>query len=247
MKQLRVTIGALVLAALVPLAAAAALIVPVSQTRSVSAFAQIDAPGGLPSSSSFSAGDFGPWSSQTAGATSYHPSNPGWYVGNSVRQTSSIGEDRLSAHVSGSFGGAGGVFGPYAGDVDTQSLYDITFDVLEPVNYRLGNGREPFSFGSHVVTLRNESGQVLAQPPPAYYYPPGSDDLLAWMSVASGALAPGRYRLTAHWDGGFAPDPGTWTAAAVLRLTAIPEPGTALLVALGLGALAARRERAPRR
>jgi len=241
----RISLAALVVS-LCPLAAAAALIVPVSQTRTVSAFAQISAPGGLPSSSSYSAGDFGPWS-QTAGATSYHPAGPGWYVGNSVRQTSTIGEDRLSAFVTGSFGGAGGVYGPYGGTVDTQSLYDITFDVLEPVTYQLWNGIVQNSqfggFGSHVVTLRNESGQVIAQPFAVDILPPGSNDASAWMYAPSSVLSPGRYRVTAQWDGGYAADPGSWDAGMAMRFTAIPEPGTALLVALGLVALVARRSR----
>lgn len=246
MKPLRVLVAALVLGAFVPLGAAAALIVPVSQTRSVSAFAQIDASGGLPDSSSYSAGDFAPWN-QTAGATSYHPAGPGWYVGNSVRQTSTIGEDRLVAHVAGSFGGAGGVFGPYGGTVDTQSIYDITFDVLEPVTYQLGNGlvETAFGLGSHVVTLRNESGQVLAQPSADYYVVGSDSPTNSFLSKASGALEPGRYRLTAHWDGGFAFDAGSWNAGMAMRFTAVPEPGTASLLALGLVALAARREPAP--
>ena len=56
--------------------AATPLIVPVSRTRSVSAFAQIAATGSTPVSSSFSASDFAPWN-QGAGATSYHPAGPG--------------------------------------------------------------------------------------------------------------------------------------------------------------------------
>jgi hypothetical protein len=222
-----------------PLAAAAATIVPVSQTRSVSAFAQISAPGGLPVSQSFSASNFDPWN-QGAFATSFHPEGPGFYVSNSVTQTSSIGDTRLQADITASFDWQG-----FDGTVNTHSLFDITFDLLTPASYQLGNGQVAFliSPGSHVVTLRDENGVVLAQPA-SDMYPPLSPDLVGWMSVASGVLAPGRYRLTAEWNNGFASDPGTWNASALLLLTPIPEPGTALLLALGLGALAAgRRQR----
>jgi hypothetical protein len=236
----RIGVVAAVLILCLPLVATAALIVPVSQTRSVSASAQIT--GGPLVTASFSASDFGVFD-ERASATSVHPSGPGWYVSNGVRQTSTIGDDSLSAHLQISFGWP---FGAPGGTAQTQSVFDVTFDLLEPANFRLGNGKEPndiFS-GSHAVTLRNELGQVIAQPPANYYYPPGSNDLLAWMSVASGVLAPGRYRLTAEWNQGFPGDPGSWNAAAVLLLTPIPEPGTALLVALGLGGFAARRRSA---
>lgn len=218
-----------------PLAAGAALIVPVSQTRTVSASAQIT--GGPLVSSSFSASDFGVFD-QAAGATSVHPAGPGWYVSTGVGQTSTIGDDFLSAHLEIGFGWP---FGAPGGTAQTQSIFDVTFDLLEPANFQLGNGKDPNSFGSgtHAVTLRNELGQVIAQPFAGHYFPHGSDDLTAWFSVASGVLAPGRYRLTAEWNQGFPADPGTWDAAAVLLLTPIPEPGTALLLALGLGALAA--------
>ena len=222
-----------------PLAAGATMIVPVSQTRSVSASAQVS--GGPLVSSSFSASDFGVFD-QVAGATSVHPAGPGWYVSTGVGQTSTIGEDRLTAHLEIGFEWP---FGSPGETAQTQSLFDVTFDLLGPASYELGNGKDPNSFGSgtHVVTLRNESGQVIAQPFAGHYFPHGSDDLLGWFSVASGVLAPGRYRMTAEWNQGFPPDSGSWDAAAVLLLTPIPEPGTALLLGLGLGALGARRAR----
>jgi hypothetical protein len=233
---------ALVLATGVPLAAAAALIVPVSQTRSVSASAQIT--GGPLVTSSFSASDFGVFD-QVASANSVHPAGPGWFVATGVGQTSTIGEDRLSAHLEIGFSWP---FGAPGGSASTQSIFDVTFDLLESANFELGNGKDPNSFGSgsHVVTLRNESGLVIAQPFAGYYFPHGSDDLLAWTSVASGVLQPGRYRLTAEWNQGFPADPGSWDAAAVLLFTPIPEPGAALLLALGLGLLTARRVRSER-
>ena len=120
----------------------------------------------------------------------------------------------------------------------------MTFDLLAPASYKLGNGQVAYQFGygSHVVTLRDESGQVIAQPGWGDYVL-GEDDPFYYISVASGVLVPGRYRLTAEWNRGFPGDPGQWDAAAVLQLTAIPEPATALLLASGLGWLAARRRR----
>jgi hypothetical protein len=235
-------LGVAAMSAFAPLAAGAAMIVPVSQTRSVSASAQVT--GGPLVSSSFSASDFAVFD-QSAGAYSQHPAGPAWYVSNGVGQESTIGEDRLTAHLEASFGW--GTPGP-GGTASTQSLFDVSFDLLESANYQLGNGMVNrfgiFPSATHTVTLRNESGQVIAQPGAGYYFPTGSDDLLAWTSVVSGILPAGRYRLTAQWNNGFAPDPDIWNAAAVLLFTPIPEPGSALLVALGLGALAARRHRA---
>jgi hypothetical protein len=217
-----------------PLAAAAALIVPVSQTRSVSASAQ--KPSGAPVTSSFSAGDFGPFD-QTASATA--TDNNG-FVTSTVRQTSSIGESSISSMLQGFFTHQLG------GAASTQSIFDVTFDLTAPASYQLGNGQVAYAFGygTHAVTLRDANGQVIAQPPLGYYYPFDSPVLgPAWVSVSSGVLAPGRYRMTAQWDRGTPGDPGSWYAGAVLSLTAVPEPGSALLLALGLGALAARRAR----
>jgi hypothetical protein len=238
MMRLRAWVVALAVACSIPLAATAALIVPVSQTRSVTAFA--DADPGDPSSSSFSAGDFGTFQ-KSASAHSAYPSASGWYFSNGISQTSTIGEDRLTANLTASYDH---VFAN--GTAYTRSLFDVTFDLLEPASYTLGNGEAAsFNFGvlpPHTVTLRDELGQVIAQPR-ADYYPFGSSSFVGWASVRSGVLAPGRYRMTAEWYQPSPGDPDSWRASALLVLTPIPEPGTALLVALGLGGLAARRTR----
>jgi hypothetical protein len=224
----RALVAAFVVLAGFPLAVAATLIVPVSQTRSVTAFA--DADPGDPSFSSFSAADFGTFD-QTASATSFYPGSPVWRISNSVRQTSTIEDARLTAALSGSF-----TWQVVGGTTYTQSIFDVTFDLTALANYQLGNGQVAYQFGegTHVVTLRDANGQVIAQPPWNYYPPGSTDPLVGWLSVSSGVLQPGRYRLTAQWDRGFPGDSGEWNAAAVLSLTEIPEPGTGLLVIAGL-------------
>jgi len=68
--------------------------------------------------------------------------------------------------------------------------------------------------------------------------------VLATQSIFGGSLAAGRYRIKAQWDksnlGVDFADGGFGTFVEFLA-TPIPEPGTAALLALGLGALAARR------
>lgn len=234
----RLTLSGLAVVLCFPVAAAATLIVPVSQTRSVTAFA--DADPGDPASSSFSAADFGTFD-QTASATSYYPGSVSWYISNSVRQTSTIEDARLTSVLSGSF-----TWQIVGGTTSTQSIFDVTFDLTAPASYQLANGQEAYQFGygTHVVTLRDANGQVIAQPPWNVYVP-GSTDPDYFLSVSSGVLQPGRYRLTAQWDRGFPGDPGQWDAAAVLSLTEIPEPGTSLIVVGGLLGLAGwRRARA---
>jgi hypothetical protein len=234
MKQLD-ALRALAVTLCLPLAATATLIVPVSQTRSVTAFA--DADPGDPSSQSFSATDFGVFD-QAASATSFYPGSPIWRISNSVRQTSTIEDARLTVTLSGSF-----TWEIVGGTTYTQSVFDVTFDLTAPANYQLGNGQVAYQYGygTHVVTLWDANDQVIAQPPWNVYPPGSTDPSVGWASVSSGVLQPGRYRLTAQWDRGFPGDPGSWNAAAILSLAAIPEPGTGLLVISGLLGLAGWR------
>jgi len=222
----------------VPLAAGATLIVPVSQARSVSASASVT--GGQPSSSSFSASDFGPWDqTATAGSSRVNPSGT---MTNSVRQRSTIGESSLSSEIDGGmlrteFGGGSG---------STQSVFDVTFDLTGTASYKLANGLNQSSLIGHVVTLYDVNGQVIAQPI-ARMFPVGYPDAYDLMGLATGVLGAGRYRLTVQWNrngvADFGPD-STFDGVMNLAFTPIPEPGTVPLFVLGLGALAARRQRA---
>lgn len=232
---------AVLVAAGAPFAAAATLIVPVSQTRTVSASAQTS--GGVLSSSSFSASDFGSFD-QSAGAQSYHPVYTTAFVSSGVRQISTIQDARLTSEVraSKSFYSFGSFI--VGGALGQDSVYDVTFDLLEPARYSLLNGifREPFENPVHTVKLLDANGQVIAQPAAATVPTPGSFPI--GIPPTTGVLPAGRYRLIADWDWDFFfGDPVELRGYLDLSFTPIPEPGSALLLALGLGALAAGRAR----
>jgi hypothetical protein len=240
---LRAFVAGLVVVSFVPLAAAATLIVPVSQTRSVTASA--DAIQGDPAFQSFSAPDFGTFN-QTARAISCSVAIPNQCMSTSVKQTSTIEDTRLTSSLV-----VGANWTPYAsGPMSTQSIFDVTFDLTAPASYKLGNGKvtDLLGSGTHTVTLSDESGEVIKKLFSGYYFPTtpppgGYTDLLGWVSTGSGVLQPGRYRMTAQWDQASPADPGGVNAAAVLLLTAIPEPSTGLLVLGGLLGLAGQRRR----
>ena len=228
-----------------PLAAAASLIVPVSQTRSVSQVVQYDngLRTGVPASSTQSADDFAPFN-KTASAISFDPLNSGSYVQGQVGQVSSIGDHTLVSESSGymirSFTGVG--------TGSQQSVFDVTFDLTDEANYRVANGAglDSSYLGTQVVTLWDANGNLISKPT-AQVYPAGYPDDLS-MGGVGGVLQPGRYRLRAEWNRTAVADQFEWPpgfhVAAYLTFTPIPEPGTSLLVALGLGGLAARRQRA---
>ncbi len=206
-----------------PLAASAATIVPVSQTRSVSAFA--DGNPGAPASASFAASDFAPFN-RTAVATSYqNPSDTfGPRIEALINQTSSIEDARIRMTTNGylftiSLGGTGSV----------QTVFDVTFDLTLPSTYTIPS-----------LIVRNGGTW-------AWALTDSNDVVLASQSGGfAGTLAPGRYRLNAQFDksnlgSSAASGDGGFNGFVDLRVTVIPEPGTAALLALGLGSLAARR------
>ena len=240
---IRAFVTGFVVVSALPLAAAATLIVPVSQTRSVTASA--DATQGDPAFQSFSAPDFGTFN-QTAGAISCSVALPNQCMSTGVKQTSTIEDTRLTSSLV-----VGASWTPFAsGPMSTQSIFDVTFDLTAPASYKLGNGKvtDLLGSGTHTVTLSDETGEVIKKLFSAYYVPTtpppgGYTDLLGWVSTGSGVLQPGRYRMTAQWDQGSPADPGGVNAAAVLLLSAIPEPGSGLLVIAGLMGLAGWRSR----
>ena len=224
--------------ALLGISPAGALTTATAQARSVSASAQVS--NGPASSQSFSASDFAPFD-QTAYAYSQQPNTAGCcYVASSIRQTSSIEDGHFSATLTGNMS-----YNTIGGPATTQSIYDVVFALSAASNYKISNGFRTYgSYGSHVVTLWDENGQVIVQ---TYgnYYPPGSQPGDLGFPSVSGTLGPGTYRFTAQWDRNTPTDFGPenqFDAVADLRFTAIPEPTTASLFALGLGMLGARAQ-----
>lgn len=231
------TLG-LCVAVLLACSNAVALTTAISQTRSVSASAQVT--NGPASSQSFSASDFAPFD-QTASAYSQQPNTTGCcYVASSIRQTSAIEDGHFSAVLTGNMS-----YNTIGGPATTQSIYDVVFALSAASNYKISNGLRTYgSYGSHVVTLWDENGQVIVQVYSSYY-PPGSQPGDPGFPSISGSLGPGTYRFTAQWDRNTPSDFGPenqFDALADLRFTAIPEPTTASLFALGLGMLGARAQ-----
>jgi hypothetical protein len=145
----------------------AQLIVPVSQTRSVTA--EASSPNGSPSSNSAAAPDFAPFD-RTVYASSGTWTPP---ARASARQTSAIGADRITVGVNLSayydYGG---------GTARATSVFDVTFDLPDGLDYQLwssGGGYRPPQ-----MVLSGPEGEI------THLSGPGS---------VTGTLPPGRYRL----------------------------------------------------
>lgn len=212
-------------------AADAALINPVSQTRTISAYAiDCDLGGSCPSDSqSDSAPDFGPFTSSVTAQVDVN----GLFSA-SASQGSSIGSDTVSAGVSSN---ADLIGFPTYGYRSADSRFELTFDVLQAVSFTLDGYGEvhetdpgPVAFAR--VALTGGPGNqtivdVSATDGPFAVFP------------NEGLLLPGRYTLIAEAQ--ISTDfPGS-SAYADFELTVVPEPCTGLLLAAGLLALAARR------
>jgi hypothetical protein len=210
--------------ALHPSASRATTIVPVAQTRSVTATASH--PFGTPSSQSQSASDFGPFNGH-ARADSV---SGGDRTTADITQTSTIGTDRIDLVVDGRIDI--GVFGgPDTGTA--SSLLDVTFDLTVASQYALSHA---ITFTGNDVRVRLSDAQgVLVE--------------LLGFGVRGGLLAPGRYRVEALFDAdGVAGGRQFLSQEVTLLFTLVPEPSTAALLLSGIALLAARRvDTQPRR
>lgn len=217
----RLSAAALCLASIWPSASVAALIVPVSQTRSVTA--EASHPFGTPSSDSETAADFGPFDGHASASSAYFSD----FVLADAQQTSTIGADRIDLSVDGY-----AAFGLYGGTATATSSFDVTFDLLVESEYNLFYQSINNFFVTTSGALSDSEG-VLVQ--------------LFPNTAQTGILAPGRYRLEAFATAHQAPDTveGRMYQQLTLEFTPIPEPSTALLLAAGLVVLAVTRERRP--
>ncbi|HVH20009.1 MAG TPA: PEP-CTERM sorting domain-containing protein [Myxococcota bacterium] len=216
MKRFGICVAVLALAAVVPLAAAAALIVPVSQLYGVSAMVDPNGAAG-PITDTKSSSTPG-----TLSASSYaaHPTFPGFVASATITQTSLITDSRIYI----TWFGTNYRYG-YGDAVGSEGHVDVVFDLSVPSTFTYWDGYS--GVGLFTRSLTDSSGS----------------------QVPYGQLPAGRYRLTADVIGAsFATSgpEGSINNWLDLTFTPIPEPGTALLVVFGLGALAARRERPAR-
>jgi hypothetical protein len=222
-------------------AAGAALINPVSQTRTIFAEANgYDGSNWIRDSQTDGAPDFGLFDS----AVTAQVDIPGGTVIASATQLSAIGSASVSAR-----GSAVAHFGPdFSFSVTTaHSDFELTFDVLQPLTFVLTGYvvvSSPFLLptqGEAGVTLRGGPGnQMIVQF--------GIADFGHQFGYGEGELLPGQYTLTANsrifndWIvDGYGSDP--LSASYEFDLSVVPEPATGLLLAGGLLALAIRRRR----
>ena len=217
---------------------AAALTTVISQSRSVSASAEVY--NGPPVSQSFSASDSGPFDQVASAHSQQAGTFQCCYVSAGIRQRSAIEEGHFYAVLGGSMS-----WDQFSGPAMTQSIYDVTFDLDAPSNYWIMNGlNQYFSWGTHEVTLRDEDGQVISRTV-GFGYSPGTQPGEFFYGATSAILAPGRYRFTAQFDRGYATNfysENQFEGIAELRLRAIPEPATGTLLGLGLGAISLRAQ-----
>jgi hypothetical protein len=212
--------------------AEADLIVPVSQTRTVSAFAFDCDPGGNCStdSQSESAPDFGMFASSVTAQVDVNG-----LLSASAQQLSSLGSDAVSAVVRSD---ADPIQFATFGSRQATSRFEFTFDVLQALPFTLygyGEVREsdpgPVAFARLALT-GGPGNQTIVD---VYALDEGGFGLFP----NEGVLVPGRYTLIAEAQ--FRTDfPGV-SAYADFEFGVVPEPSTGLLLAGGLLALAARR------
>jgi PEP-CTERM motif len=116
---------------------------------------------------------------------------------------------------------------PGGGTASVQTIFDVTFDLTTPITYQIVM-QTSSSHGPWMWALRDSNGLALAS---------GSGSI----GGANGSLAAGRYSLHYQFDGVHFGVLDSFDGFLDMRVTPIPEPGTAALLALGLGALAATR------
>jgi hypothetical protein len=207
-----------------PSASLAALIVPVSQARSVTATASH--PSGVPSSDTESAPDFGPFN-----VTALASSGPiGDLTRASANQTSLIGDDKITLSAT-----LIAVLGLLGGTANASSSFDVTFDLLTTSNYSFFPAASIDSFRSASGRLSKSDGTVL------YGFSSSSG--------GGGTLEAGRYRLelSSSNTGVPASIAASGGQSFQLAFTAIPEPSTAWLVSAGILAMGAAHQRRPTR
>jgi hypothetical protein len=230
----------LCVAPLVALEAAAAILVPVSQDRRVTATAEFWLPVAQTDSESFSATDFGPFS-EMAGAML---DQDGDSISASASQTSSFGDSGIQA--SGSAAAMDPNAAIFLGDGTAQanSTFVLTFDLLSAVDYFFSADLTASASGpgaSSRLRLTGPGGILFDE----LIFTP---DEFFGFGQFSGTLLPGQYTLEAFANATFPAGSGASTRSASysvdLSFTPVPEPGTGLLVSLGLlGPAAARTSR----
>lgn len=228
--------GVLVLLLLLAHREANAVIVPVSQDRSVSASATVSFPPGDSDSQLLSASDFAPFD-QTANASA----SSGSYSGTAqASQTSIITATSIHAYGSTSMQTVDdSTFIAGAGVSEVEIVFDVTQQAEFDLDVFLsGSFADDFGLGYGAnASLTGPAGVILTVDLPQQEF--------YWDGFASGVLEPGRYTLEARGFAGvpsfsfFSDTSGGYQVD--LWLTAVPEPGTAGLLAAGLAMFALRR------
>lgn len=212
--------------ALLALAVAApALAMPigyVSQTRTVDASAQ--AGGGPAAANSAAAPDFGPFSdsanASSMGMVIVFPTGAAAFAS----QTSSLGAASIT--LSGSANAEVG----QEGDASGTSTFSVQFAVAVPVTFTASGSLSASGFAMSQVRLTGPGGTVFSQTLIPFIFP----DTLPIAEV--GMLQPGTYDLFAEAETNANPGmtPLDASFAFSFDVVAVPEPGTAALLALGL-------------
>ena len=229
-------VALVVAVASLPPAAGAALIEVVSVTRSVTASADHSGPGSGGAPNSNTATSSSPAGTIQASAHSSNPSFPQHFTSASNRQTSTILANEIQAGGSGDAFATEFMFG--FGGYAMEFSYDITFQVTEPTRFDFFGYANFGYFPSFVsATLWNADDVVV--------FDESRTNAGSAVLSETGLVDAGQHRLliTLLRSGSTVEEPGFtgYQMSSSLRFTAIPEPGTAALVALGLCALARRR------